>query len=51
VRDQGVEIPVAQDRHHHFHIPGGQSDCLGQSFFFHAEQFRDRSVGAGNLGQ
>ena len=49
VRDQGVEIPITQQRHHHSHLAGRQPHRLRQPFLPDAEEFAQGAVPAGRL--
>ena len=46
-----VEVPIAQQRHHHVDLAGGDADRFGETLLLEAEKFAERAVAAGGLGE
>ena len=49
VGDEGVEVPVVQERHHLGHGAGGEADRLRQPLLLDPEQLAERAVARGRL--
>ena len=51
VRDHGVEVPVAQDRHHGLDLARSKPDGLSKPLLLHGEEFAERAARAGDVRQ
>ena len=48
--NQDIEIPIAEDRHHHIDLSGGETDGICQALLLHAHQLAERAAHLGEIG-